>query len=65
MSDGIFGKSANKIRRNQIKKRKKGKDYYLIKWKGYKDTTYEPYDILIIDIPKMIIKYDREHDITH
>ena len=46
-------------------KRKNGKDYYLIKWKGYKQPSLEPYDILIIDIPKMIIKYDKEHDITH
>ena len=46
-------------------KRKNGKDYYLIKWKGYKDTTYEPYDILIEDVSKLILKYDREHNITH
>ena len=46
-------------------KRKNGKDHYLIKWKGYKQPSLEPYDILIIDIPKMIIKYDKEHDITH
>ena len=46
-------------------KRKNGKDYYLIKWKGFKDTTWEMYDTLIIDVPKMVIKYDREHNITH
>ena len=46
-------------------KRKNGKDYYFIKWKGFKDTTYEPYDILIIDVPKMINAYDKKHNITH
>ena len=46
-------------------KRKNGKDYYLIKWKGYKQPTWEMYDTLIIDFPKMIIKYDHEHDIVH
>ena len=37
-------------------KRKNGKDYYLMKWKGFKDTTYEPYNTLIEDAPRMIKK---------
>ena len=46
-------------------KRKNGKDYYLIKWKGYKQPTWEMYDILIEDVPRMINKYDKIHDIVH
>ncbi|WP_298409863.1 chromo domain-containing protein, partial [Ferroplasma sp.] len=46
-------------------KRKNGKDYYLIKWKGYNKPIWQIYDTLIQDVPKLISKYDREHDITH
>ena len=46
-------------------KRKNGKDYYLIKWKGYKQPTWEMYNTLIEDVPKLISKYDKEHYITH
>ena len=46
-------------------KRKNGKDYYLIKWKGFNKPSLEPYDTLIEDVPKLIKKFDKEHDITH
>ena len=36
-------------------KRKNGKDYYLIKWKGYNKPTWQIYDTLIQDVPKLII----------
>ena len=52
----------SKILGHKIHKRKY---MYLIKWKGYKDTTYEPYNMLIEDVPKMINAYDRIHDIIH
>ena len=42
-----------------------GCDMYLIKWKGYKDTTYEPYETLREDVPKMVKMFDRENNITH
>ena len=46
-------------------KRIDGRDMYLIKWKGYKDTTYEPYETLREDVPKMVKMFDRENNITH
>ena len=46
-------------------KRKNGKDYYFIKWKRYKEHTLQPYGTLVVDVPPMIKKYDREHNITH
>ena len=46
-------------------KRKNGKDYYLIKWKGYNKPTWQMYDTLIEDVPRMINKYDKENNIIH
>lgn len=46
-------------------KKQKNKYMYLIKWKGYKNTTWEPYDMLIEDVPKMINAYDRKLTIVH
>jgi hypothetical protein len=40
---------------------KKGKKYYVVKWKGYKETTEEPRDVLIQDVPKMIKHFERDN----
>ena len=38
---------------------------YIIRWKNYKptDDTFEPRENLLIDIPKMIEKFDKEHKV--
>ena len=46
-------------------KKQKNQYMYLIKWKGYKDTTWEPYDMLIEDVPKMVRAFDRVNNIIH
>ena len=46
-------------------KKMNGKDMYLIKWKGYKTPTYEPYEMLIEDVPKMVRAFDRVNNILH
>ena len=46
-------------------KKMNGKDMYLIKWKGYKTPTYEPYEMLIEDVPKLVRAFDRVNNILH
>ncbi len=45
-------------------KLKNGDGMYLVKWKGYKETTWEPRKLLYADVPKMIKKFDKDNDIT-
>lgn len=35
--------------------------HYVIRWKNYKETTAEPRDILMEDVPKLIRKFDKEN----
>ena len=35
--------------------------FYEVKWKGYKETTLEPRDVLLKDVPKMINQYDKKN----
>lgn len=37
--------------------------YYEVKWKGYKEKTLEPRSTLIEDIPKIINKFEKEHNV--
>lgn len=46
-------------------KQKNGKDMYVVKWRGYKQPTLEPYDMLVQDVPKLLHRFDRENNITH
>jgi transposase InsO family protein len=35
--------------------------FYEVKWKGYKETTLEPRDVLLKDVPKMINQYEKKN----
>ena len=35
--------------------------YYEVKWKGYKETTLEPREVLLQDVPKMINQYEKKN----
>ena len=35
--------------------------YYEVKWKGYNETTLEPRDVLLKDVPKMINQYEKKN----
>jgi len=35
--------------------------YYEVKWKGYNETTLEPRDALLKDVPKMINQYEKKN----
>ena len=37
---------------------------YIVKWKGYKEPTWEPRNILIEDVPKLIKKFDEDNGIS-
>lgn len=42
-----------------LKKRtRNGKKELLIKWKSYKDTTWEPYNMIQADVPKLVKKFE-------
>ena len=35
--------------------------FYEVQWKGYKETTNEPRDVLLKDVPKMINLYEKKN----
>jgi len=35
--------------------------FYEVKWKGYNETTLEPRDALLKDVPKMINQYEKKN----
>ena len=35
--------------------------FYEVKWKGYKETTLEPRDVLLKDVPEMINQYEKKN----
>lgn len=37
--------------------------HYVVKWKNYKETTAEPRDILMEDVPKIVRKFDKEYSL--
>lgn len=43
------------------KKKEKGKFYYEVKWKGQKDTTWEPRSTLLEDVPQMVKEFDEQN----
>jgi hypothetical protein len=38
--------------------------YYEVKWKGYNETTLEPREVLLKDVPKMINQFEKKNKIT-
>ncbi len=42
---------------------KDNKEYYEVQWKGYRETTLEPRDVLLEDVPKMLNLYEKKHNI--
>ena len=43
---------------------KDNKEHYEIPWKGYRETTIEPRDILLEDVPKMVNQFEKKNKIT-
>ncbi len=42
---------------------KDNKPGYMVKWRGYKEPTWEPRDALMKDLPKIVAKFDKENNI--
>jgi uncharacterized protein YoxC len=38
--------------------------YYEVKWKGYNETTLEPREVLLKDVPKMVNQFEKKNKIT-
>jgi hypothetical protein len=38
--------------------------YYEVKWKGYSETTLEPREVLLKDVPKMVNQFEKKEKIT-
>ena len=38
--------------------------YYEVKWKGYSETTLEPREVLLKDVPKMVNQFEKKNKIT-
>ena len=43
---------------------KDNKEHYEVQWKGYRETTIEPRDILLKDVPKMVNQFEKKNKIT-
>ena len=43
---------------------KDNKEYYEVQWKGYRDTTLEPRDVLLEDVPKMVNQFEKKNKIA-
>jgi len=37
--------------------------YYEVQWKGYRETTLKPRDVLLEDVPKMVIQFEKKNKI--
>ena len=37
--------------------------YYEVKWKGYSETTLEPHEELLKDVPKMVNQFEKKNKI--
>ena len=42
---------------------KDNKVYYEVQWKGYRETTLEPRENLLVDVPKMVNLYEKKNKI--
>ena len=40
---------------------KDNKEYYEVQWKGYRETTLEPRDALLEDVPKMVNQFEKKN----
>ena len=38
--------------------------YYEVKWKGYSETTLEPREVLLKDVPQMVNQFEKKEKIT-
>ena len=38
--------------------------FYEVKWKGYQETTLEPREVLLKDVPKMVNQFEKKNKIT-
>ena len=38
-------------------------EYYEVQWKGYRETTLEPRDILLKDVPKMVSQFEKKNNV--
>jgi len=36
--------------------------YYEVKWKGHHETTLEPREVLLKDVPKMVNQFEKKQD---
>ena len=43
---------------------KDNKEYYEVQWKGYRETTLEPRDVLLEDVPKMVNQFEKKNKIS-
>jgi len=43
---------------------KDNKEYYEVQWKGYRETTLEPRDVLLEDVPKMVNQFEKKNKIA-
>jgi len=43
---------------------KDNKEYYEVQWKGYRETTLEPRDALLEDVPKMVNQFEKKNKIA-
>lgn len=50
--------SKNGMLKKFLAEKIKGRWYYEIKWKGFKETTWEPRSNLIKDIPELILDFE-------
>ena len=39
------------------------REYYEVQWKGYREKTLEPRDILLKDVPKMVNQFEKKNNI--
>jgi len=68
----IVGDPQNKIEKVQIfvisklvkPVIKDNKEYYEVQWKGYHETTFEPRDALLEDVPKMVNQFEKKNKIA-
>ena len=42
---------------------KDNKEYYEVQWKGYRERTLEPREILLEDVPKMVNQFEKKNKI--
>ena len=43
---------------------KDSKEYYEVQWKGYRETTLEPREVLLKDVAKMVNQYEKKNKIA-